>query len=170
MRVIGVNAGHAFSFVRDAARELGWAAVPAEGSQFRSRDLFPQATAAIALGHPDALGDVIHSGDVPDVPEGVIAYIDGYGNLKTTLRAEGQPYSTGTAVHIRINTREHEALAGDGTFAVAQGQMALAPGSSGWTSGEGKETRWLEVFLRGGNAWETFGRPCIGDRVEVLSY
>ena len=41
VRVIGVNAGHAFAFVRDAAEELRWAAVPAEGSQFRSRDLFP---------------------------------------------------------------------------------------------------------------------------------
>src|ERR687896_948944 len=35
MRVIGVNAGYAFSFVRDAAVELRWAAVAAEGSQFR---------------------------------------------------------------------------------------------------------------------------------------
>ena len=32
VRVVGVNAGHAFSFVRDAAEELRWAAVPAEGS------------------------------------------------------------------------------------------------------------------------------------------
>ena len=29
-------------------------------------------------------------------------------------------------------------IAGDGTFAVAEGRMALAPGSSGWT---GKEER-----------------------------
>ncbi len=46
VRVIGVNAGWAFSFVRDAAKELRWAAVPAAGSQFRSRDLFPQAAGA----------------------------------------------------------------------------------------------------------------------------
>src|SRR5918993_4218652 len=54
VRVVGVNAGHAFAFVRDAAEELRWASVAAEGSQFRSRDLFPQAAAAIALGQPDA--------------------------------------------------------------------------------------------------------------------
>ncbi|HEY9845289.1 MAG TPA: hypothetical protein V6D03_03740, partial [Candidatus Caenarcaniphilales bacterium] len=53
VRVIGVNAGYAFSFLRDHA-ELWWAAVAAEGSQFRSRDLFPQAAAAIALGQPNA--------------------------------------------------------------------------------------------------------------------
>src|SRR3954453_3953226 len=84
VRVIGVNAGHAFSFVRDAAEELRWAAVPDSGSQFRSRDLFPQTAAAIALGHPDALGERIDPADIPDVPERAIAYIDGYGNLKTT--------------------------------------------------------------------------------------
>jgi hypothetical protein len=167
VRVIGVNAGHAFSFVRDAAETLRWAAVPAAGSQFRSRDLFPRAAAAIALGEPDALGAAIDPADIPAPPDCAIAYIDGYGNLKTTLRAGDQPYSTGTAVRIRIGEREHEAIAGDGTFAVAHGQMAFAPGSSGWTGRDGKETRWMEVFLRGGNAQEAFGRPRIGDRVEV---
>src|SRR5918993_5742179 len=54
VRVIGVNAGYAFSFVRDAAEELRWASVPAEGSQFRSRDLFPEAAAAITSGRPGA--------------------------------------------------------------------------------------------------------------------
>jgi hypothetical protein len=45
--------------------------------------------------------------------------------------------------------------------------VALAPGSSGWRGAGGEEVRWLEVFLRGGSAWEAFGRPGIGDRVEV---
>src|SRR5919109_4167056 len=67
VRVVGVNAGHAFSFVRDAAEELRWAAVPAEGSQFRSRDLFPRAAAAIAVGQPDALAEVVPPADIPDV-------------------------------------------------------------------------------------------------------
>src|ERR671939_1018887 len=82
VRVIGVNAGYAFAFVRDAAAELRWAAVPAEGSQFRSRDLFPQTAAAIALGRPGALADRVRPADVPEVPPGRVAYVDGYGNLK----------------------------------------------------------------------------------------
>ena len=167
VRVVGVNAGYAFSFVRDDAETLRWASVPAEGSQFRSRDLFPQAAAAIALGEPDALGGAIDPADIPDVPGRAIAYIDGYGNLKTTLRAAEQPFSTGRAVRIRIGEREHEAIAGDGTFAVVHGQMAFAPGSSGWTGKNGQETRWMEIFLRGGNAQEVFGHPRIGDRIEV---
>jgi hypothetical protein len=87
VRVVGVNAGYAFSFVRDLAVELRWAAVAAEGSQFRSRDLFPEAAGAIALGQPDALGEEIPPSDIPDVPPNCIAYIDGYGNLKTTIKA-----------------------------------------------------------------------------------
>src|ERR687894_2515263 len=68
VRVVGVNAGYAFSFVRDAAEEIRWAAVPAEGSQFRSRDLFPQAAAAIAVGEPDALDAKIDRNDIPEIP------------------------------------------------------------------------------------------------------
>jgi hypothetical protein len=167
VRVIGVNAGHAFSFIRDAALELRWAAAPTEGSQFRSRDLFPQAAGALVLGRPDALGGEIDRADIPDVPKAVIAYVDGYGNLKTTLRAVDLPQGTGTAVRVRVGGREHEAIAGDGTFAVRPGQMALAPGSSGWTDPGGTEVRWLEVFLRGGNAWAALGQPSIGGQVEV---
>jgi len=167
VRVVGVNAGHAFSFVRDAADELRWAAVPAAGSQFRSRDLFPKAAAAILLGRPEALGEALAPGDVPDVPGAAVAYVDGYGNLKTTLRAGDVPPGGG-AVRVRIGGRELEAVAGEGTFAVRPGQVALAPGSSGWTGTEGQEVRWVEVFLRGGSAWEAFGRPATGERVEVV--
>jgi hypothetical protein len=167
VRVIGVNAGHAFAFVRDAAEELRWAAVPAEGSQFRSRDLFPQAAAAIALGRPDALADKIPSADLPAVPESCVAYIDGYGNLKTTVKQDASSPRTGSPVRVRIGDAEHEATASDGSFQVAQGQLAFAPGSSGWTSPQGEETRWMELFLRGGNAWERFGRPSIGTPIHI---
>src|SRR5829696_1622833 len=86
VRVVGVNAGYAFSFLRNAAEELHWASVEAEGSQFRSRDLFPRAAAAIASGRPDALADAMGTSDIPDVPRSRVAYADGYGNLKTTIK------------------------------------------------------------------------------------
>jgi SAM hydroxide adenosyltransferase C-terminal domain len=169
VRVIGVNAGEAFSFVRDAAEELRWASVPAEGSQFRSRDLFPQAAGAIALGQPDALSEEIDRADVPPVPESRIAYIDGYGNLKTTIRAGETAARSGSRLRLRIGAQERPAVVSDGSFEVEHGQLAFAPGSSGWTDTGGRETRWMELFLRGGNAWEEFGRPQIGDRVEIIS-
>ena len=164
VRVIGVNAGHAFSFVRDAAEELRWASVPAEGSQFRSRDLFPEAAAEIALGRPGTLGEKIDPTAIPEVPGNRVAYVDGYGNLKTTVEHGSL---NGTTVRVRIGTEELTAAASDGSFGVEEGELAFAPGSSGWTKGDGEEVRWMELFLRGGDAWEAFGRPEVGARVEI---
>lgn len=167
VRVIGVNAGYAFSFIREAAVELRWAAVPAAGSQFRSRDLFPQAAAAIALGQPDTLGEEISLTDIPAIPENCIAYIDGYGNLKITVRHGSREAHEGQTISVGIGTIERTAIASDGSFAVEPGQLAFAPGSSGWPESQDQETRWMELFLRGGNAWEAFNRPTIGDRVQI---
>jgi hypothetical protein len=167
VRVIGVNAGYAFSFVRDLAVELRWAAVAAEGSQFRSRDLFPEAAGAIALGQPDALDEEIPASEIPDVPPNCIAYIDGYGNLKTTIKHEASKPHEGQAVRLQIGERELEATKSDGSFAVESGQLAFAPGSSGWTNAQGEHTRWMEVFLRGGNAWESFNCPSIGTHIQI---
>lgn len=169
VRVIGVNAGHAFSFVREQAEELRWAAVAAEGSQFRSRDLFPQTAGAIALGQPDALGEEIDRSDIEVVPPNRIAYIDGYGNLKTTIRPEENSISSGSKVRVRIGKAERTATASDGSFEVEQGQLAFAPGSSGWRDAKGTETRWMELFLRGGNAREAFERPQVGDEIEIIA-
>ncbi|GAC1323667.1 MAG: SAM-dependent chlorinase/fluorinase [Chloroflexota bacterium] len=167
-RVIGVNAGYAFSFIRDSASDVRWAAVSAEGSQFRSRDLFPQAAAAIALGQPDALGEPLNRSDIPEIPHNQIAYIDGYGNIKTTIEQTAAEHN-GQRMRVRVGDTEQDAIASDGSFAVANGQLAFAPGSSGWLTASGKETRWVELFLRGGNAWEFFGRPEVGSAVEFVT-
>ncbi len=167
VRVIGVNAGFAFSFVREAAEELRWVSVPAGGSQFRSRDLFPEALGAIVAGDPDALAGEIPRSEIPDVPESRVAYTDGYGNLKTTLGRAALDVPSGTAVRVRIGAGELSAAVSDGSFEVEEGELALAPGSSGWRGADGEETRFIELFLRGGSAWESFGRPEIGARVEI---
>ena len=168
VRVIGVNAGHAFSFVRDAADDLRWASVPAEGSQFRSRDLFPAAAADIALGRPGSLGGKIDASAIPAVPGHRVAYVDGYGNLKTTIEQATPDVASGTGVRVHIGEVEHTATASDGSFGVAAGELAFAPGSSGWPMPGGGEARWMELFLRGASAWEAFGRPPVGARVEII--
>ncbi len=166
VRVVGVNAGYAFSFVRDVADELRWVDVGAEGSQFRSRDLFPGAAARIASGQPGALAGALDPSDVPAIPPNRVAYVDGYGNLKTTVRSGAPPDApSGSAVRITIGEKEREARASDGSFEVEQGQLAFAPGSSGWTDAAGERTVWMEVFLRGGSAWEEFGRPPVGSKI-----
>ena len=167
VRVVGVNAGYAFSFVRDEAVELRWARVPAEGSQFRSRDLFPEAAADIALGRPDALGEEMDPTAIQDVPESRIAYVDGYGNLKTTIKSGAHGIEPGADVRVRVGDEELTAKASDGSFGVEEGELAFAPGSSGWRNASGGETVWMELFLRGGSAWERFGRPPLGSEVGV---
>jgi S-adenosylmethionine hydrolase len=167
--VVGVNAGHVYSFVRDSATELGWASAPDSGSQFRSRDLFPQAAVDLLAGKKKAKDKPLEPGNVPDVPIGKVAYADGYGNLKLTLRREDVPGEDGKKVRVTIGKKEVEAIIGDGSFSVEPGRMALAPGSSGWPLPGGEKVEWLELFLRGGNASEAFGRPESGADVKVMS-
>jgi hypothetical protein len=153
--------------VRDAADELRWASVGAEGSQFRSRDLFPRAAAAIITGRPDALAGAMDLSDIPDVPHSRVAYADGYGNLKTTIKSEDLNLPSGSVARVGIGDAEREAYVSDGSFEVEEGKLALAPGSSGWTDAAGEETVWMELFLRGGSAWEEFGRPLVGSEVRI---
>jgi len=167
VRVVGVNAGNAFSFVREVAEELRWAAVAAEGSQFRSRDLFPQAVAAVALNKPDALSDPIEPADIPEVPPGPLAYTDGYGNLKTTVRQDERKYGSGMRLRVQIGDITQVAVANDGSFSVKPDQLAFAPGSSGWKDPNGRHVCWMELFLRNGNAWKLFGRPSIGAQIKL---
>lgn len=168
VRVVGVSAGHAYSFIKDAAEELRWAAVEAEGSQFRSRDLFPRAAGAIAMGTPGALAEEVPRDQIPGVPDAALAYVDGYGNLKTTIRQGVAEQYRGKTIRVQVGQAEHDALASDGSFAVEPGQVAFTPGSSGWPIDGGEAPRWVELFLRGGNAWEHFGRPAIGTPIKIL--
>ena len=57
----------------------------------------------------------------------------------------------------------------DGAFAVRHGELVFAPGSSGWPLAGGGEIRWMEIFLREGNAWNLFNRPAIGTAVSIAS-
>ena len=169
VRVVGVNAGYAFSFMRDDVEELRWASVPAGGSQFRSRDLFPKAAGDIVAGVSGALANEIDPSKIPYVPKDRIVYVDGYGNLKTTTQQDALAASSGARLRVRIGGTEREAILGDGTFEVEEGALAFAPGSSGWPGADGKAVRWRELFLRGGSAWEVFGRPDIGARLEFAT-
>jgi S-adenosylmethionine hydrolase len=105
--------------------------------------------------------------DVPDVPLNRIAYVDGYGNLKTTIEAATVKVQSNTVVHVRIGEVELEATVSDGSFEVEEGRLAFAPGSSGWKEAGGEEVRWMELFLRGGSARKAFNNPPIDAGVEV---
>ena len=162
--VVGPNAGHSLAFLHGQA-PLFYLDVPAAGSQFRSRDFLPAAVGRLVAGDRGAIGEAVPPELVAPVPSAVVAYTDGYGNLKTTLDAP--PAANGERVLVRVGQASATAIVSDGTFAVAEGELALAPGSSGWPLRDGGERRFLELFLRGGNAAARLGHPPAGTPVAV---
>lgn len=166
VKVIGVNAGYTLSFIKNHAKVLRVINVPRCGSQFRSRDIFPEAIAALAQGDESLLGETLPLENIPDLPLGEITWIDGYGNLKTTIPAHSIDLTPGSLLNIKVGNVTVEAIYADGSFAVPDGYLAFAPGSSGWPSADGQQQlQWMELFLRGGSAWDKFNRPRIGTSV-----
>ena len=167
VKVVGVNAGYTLSFIKNHAQVLHTLKVSRGGSQFRSRDVFPSAAAAIAQEDFSLLGEVLNPSQIPDAPLDRVAWIDGYGNIKTTIPADSVNLKPESKVIIRVGDVVSDAVYSDGSFKVSEGTLAFAPGSSGWSS-EGGPIRWMELFLRGGNAWERFGKPRVNWVVTML--
>jgi hypothetical protein len=153
--VVGVASGHTMSFLAAAGHLIRAVKVADAGSQFRSRDVFPAAVAALAHGD-DLLGAEL---TVPPPPERAVVWTDGYGNLKTSWHEP--PAAVGSTVQVRIGDVTAPAVVSDGVFAVPAGRMSFAPGSSGW--GE----PFYELLLRGGDAAALFRRPPNGTPVVV---
>ena len=167
VEVVGVLAGYTLSFVKEEALEINTIEVSRGGSQFRSRDVFPQAAAAIALGDYSLVGSKISPSQIPDLPTDRVAWIDGYGNIKTTIPASSIDLDLSSKVTVRVGDVVSDAIYSDGSFKVPEGTLAFAPGSSGWQRKNGRKVKWMELFLRGGNAWSRFGEPKIN---RVVSY
>ncbi len=155
VRIVGVNAGYAFSYLKNEATLYAIDTASA-GSQFRSRDIFPQAFAKLVTGDSILAAPILKE-TIADVPDSSIAYIDGFGNIKTTLPAGC--YLPGQELEVVINEHRATAIVSDGSFSVAQGQLTLSVGSSGWRCCSGQQLRFMELFLRGGSAAALFGWP-----------
>lgn len=158
--VVGVNAGFAFSFLATDA-DVRDVEAAAAGSQFRSRDVFPDVLADLVTGRAE-LGQPLEPGAIPEAPARSVVYIDAYGNLKTSWDAA--PVDSGARVNVEIAGTTAEAVASDGTFEVPAGELSFAPGSSGWPSRQS----FYEVFLRGGSAADRFKGVRAGDPVSVV--
>lgn len=163
-RVLGVDAGYSFSFLAEAAVRVWGAEWPTKGSQFRSRDLFPEALARLHAGLLVERTGVDVS--VPAVPAACVAYVDGFGNVKTTIRwGDELARHAGADVDVTIGAVTLAARVVGGSFAVAEGELAVAPGSSGYPLCQpaadevtvGRRVRWVELFLRGGSAARALG-------------
>ena len=152
------------SFLAEAGMPLRAVRVPDAGSQFRSRDVFPGAVADLARGDTSLLGPEV---TVAAPPPRSVVYVDGYGNLKTSWY--DAPAEVGARIRVDIGGRQVDAVVSDGVFAVPDGEMSFAPGSSGWPAADGRHRACYELFARGASAAELFGHLGAGTEVKVLS-
>jgi S-adenosylmethionine hydrolase len=166
VRIVAVNSGYSLSLVKPFAVETKLINVSKAGSQFRSRDIFPQAVGAMVRGDSSIFGADGAQHVPDDFPKDVVAYTDGYGNMKCSVDPLLLEARKGERVTLRINGREQVAVVGSGIFDVADGEYCFARGSSGWDLPNGKRMAFSEIVKRGGNASKTFGTPPGGIAVD----
>lgn len=158
VEIVAVNSGYSLSFIKDAATEIREIHCDKDGSQFRSRDVFPPAFGLIAHGDYSHLGADIRD-HIPEVPKNTVCYTDGYGNMKCSVDPADLLKINGKHVTLDINGRAMAARVADGIFGVADGEFCFSKGSSGWALPNGKKVEFCEVVMRGGNAAKAFGKP-----------
>lgn len=138
-----VNAGYNLSFIKGRIKGIWEVKVPNVGTQFRSRDYYPEATVAILYGNMNRIGPEIDQKSIPDVPDFVVASVDGYGNLKTTIRRSqlSETMIKSPVLRVGVNGKSFFVL---NTLAGANGvtgDLCLVSGSSG-----GKKGPYLEII------------------------
>lgn len=164
VEVCAVNSGYSLSFLKEAASEIRLINCSKDGSQFRSRDIFPPAFAKIVSGDYSELGDDIRDA-VPDYPKNVLCYTDGYGNMKCSVEPEVLDALMGQDVTMEVGGSTQLARVATGIFGVADGQFCFSPGSSGWDLPDGTKVRFSEIVQRGGSAAATLNHPAGGSPI-----
>jgi hypothetical protein len=143
--IVSVASEHGFGFVKPHVVELREMTAPAAGSQFRSRDFFPRYVAAVVDGDYSVLADSLDPDDIPEIPSHLVAWTDGFGNIKTTMRRShlaAAGLSVGDRVLVTLNGVTLAGIISDGGFGVARGVLAVSAGSSGY------DDPFIELFLR----------------------
>lgn len=165
--VVAVNSEFVFSFIKPYLQEFREINVSNQGTQFRSRDNYPRIVSEIMHGNYESITDNLPLNLIPDVPANRIAWIDGYGNIKTTIRRSQVTLTAGQKVRIEINGVIWTGIMAEGSFGVNHGELAFAPGSSGY------DDPFMEIFLRRHivrdvSAFDVFNQPKCGDHVSIL--
>ena len=169
VNVIGVFSGYCFSFLKGYA-PIYKVKCESKGSQFRSRDVFPDMVASLAK-HDFSSGKVWEfQGEeltnVPDMPENILLFTDGYGNLKTNIVLT-EEQAKQSKLHVNIHDYTTIVNLGAGIFSVADGEYVLAKGSSGWILPNGERKFVFEISRRGGNAAGHFNFPKPGAKIHL---
>lgn len=152
--IFAVNAGYNLSFVKERLKELWIVKVPNTGTQFRSRDIYPEATMAILSGDKTKIGEKVDISKIPTIPQFKLASVDGYGNLKTTIKKShlGKELLRSKILRVTINGYSHLAL--NTLIAGVSGKiydLCVVQGSSG-----GKQGNYLELVRLQAKAADDF--------------
>ncbi len=145
VEIVNVMSRFAFGFVKNDIEEFRGIDCPAAGSQFRSRDFFPERVAKLINGDRSILTEEFDVADIPDVPSNLVAWTDGFGNIKTTMRKsdlEKAGLKTGQMVQVILNGVSMLGVIATGGFTVDRGVLAVNVGSSGY------DNPFVELFLR----------------------
>lgn len=152
--VFAVNAGYNLSFIKDRLKGLWIVDVPNEGTQFRSRDYYPEASLAIIYGDYSRIGKELSLKEIPDIPEFMVASVDGYGNLKTTIKKSSLSDNiiNSQVIRVTINGHLHFALNTLANMHGKIGDLCMVQGSSG-----GKKGNYIEFVKLQRRAADEFG-------------
>jgi hypothetical protein len=145
VEIINVNSEFAFGFVKKHIVEFRDIDCPASGSQFRSRDFFPERVARIVDGDRSVLTKELDIESIPEIPNNLVAWTDGFGNIKTSMRQSdlnAQGFEIGQSVQVILNGVSMIGVIATGGFTVDRGVLAVNAGSSGY------EDPFIELFLR----------------------
>lgn len=140
VRVFSPNAGYCLSFLRPRIKACYLLHAGGANGQFRSRDLFPRLMALVTRNglQKSKWFDGFNQFDlakIPDSPPQVVAFVDGYGNVKTTMtlsQAIAEGWEPGKALLVAVGRRaKRRVQCASSIMGVAPGQFVFAPGSSG---------------------------------------
>lgn len=145
VEIVNVYSEYAFGFVKSHIVEYRDIDCPNGGSQFRSRDFFPERVARLINGDRSVLTKELKVADIPDIPHNQVAWTDGFGNIKTSMRKSdltAMGLKSGQKVQVILNGVSMLGVIADGGFAVDRGVLAVNAGSSGY------DDPFIELFLR----------------------
>lgn len=160
-----VNSGYSLSFVKPHIVDFNKTTASDSGTQFRSRDNFPSPLGACLMKKYGFIDAALDPTTIPDAPESVIAYVDSFGNIKTSIRTGSDmlaELTEGQRVRVLVGDKVRMATVTNGSFSVPEGEIAFAPGSSGF------DKPFWELFKRGGSAVSEFGFPSTGTKIEIV--
>ena len=156
--VFAVHAGYNLSFIKDRIKGIWEVKVPNTGTQFRSRDQYPEAAMALLAmsGDQGKVGKPVDLKSIPSVPEYKVASVDGYGNLKTTIRRSDLKESVkkSSVIRLTINRRARFALNATNGAKGKTGDLCMVVGSSG-----GKKNPFIEFVRLQARAANDFAIP-----------